>query len=462
MAKVKTSILTGTEVCVENLGGQNVAVKNLGEGSVYASAYPNIIPGEDNVIEITAGSGEVVLDTHGTVYLLGVGKVQCTGTDYATINFGAAAASEGGSGGTGDVTKGYVDAQDTTNLASANAYTDKAVGAVKSDIAKNTDDIAELKADVSAATETADAAQTASNAAGTAAAAAQSTADTNKDKISALQEAVTTAQGEIAENIAAIADNSSNISALQASLAKAQADISAVQAEKANKTDIPTTLPANGGTADTVGGHTVNFDVPENAVFTDTTYSDMQGATESAAGAVGLVPAPAAVEEQRYLSAKGSFSNPMTPIGVTVIGLNLNDYKTSGMFYFIAGAKPDNRPAGSTSNGILIVIKANDSQIRQIWFDGTDKIYIRAYLGNEWTAWIKIVTETVAISAAYGENEDQAAEIMQQLSELDSRSIRPLRAIFAGTATDEDRDKLAEIEGQAGALRGELAVLGGD
>ena len=38
----------------------------------------------------------------------------------------------------------------------------------------------------------------------------------------------------------------------------------------AKKTDIPTTLPANGGNADTVNNHTVKSDVPENAVFTDT------------------------------------------------------------------------------------------------------------------------------------------------------------------------------------------------
>ena len=38
----------------------------------------------------------------------------------------------------------------------------------------------------------------------------------------------------------------------------------------AKTTDIPTTLPANGGNADTVNNHTVNSDVPENAVFTDT------------------------------------------------------------------------------------------------------------------------------------------------------------------------------------------------
>ena len=44
---------------------------------------------------------------------------------------------------------------------------------------------------------------------------------------------------------------------------------------------IPTSLPANGGNADTVNGHTVLSDVPANAKFTDTTYSN---ATTSNAG----------------------------------------------------------------------------------------------------------------------------------------------------------------------------------
>lgn len=35
----------------------------------------------------------------------------------------------------------------------------------------------------------------------------------------------------------------------------------------------PTSMPANGGDADTVGGHTVGCNVPENAKFTDTVYT---------------------------------------------------------------------------------------------------------------------------------------------------------------------------------------------
>ena len=62
--------------------------------------------------------------------------------------------------------------------------------------------------------------------------------------------------------------------------------------EYAKLTDIPSMLPANGGDADTVNGHTVNSDIPENAVFTDTTHSDIsaEGCVLQLGGLQGNVP----------------------------------------------------------------------------------------------------------------------------------------------------------------------------
>lgn len=131
---IKTVTLTGSEVKVTDLGGQNAAVKNLGSGSIYVSTKPNITAGADNVIEIPAGAGEVVLDTNGTVYIVGTGKVQCTGTPYAVPNFKLPSSSSGGGGGTSDVTKEYVDAQDATNLSLAKAYTDNAKSEIQTTI----------------------------------------------------------------------------------------------------------------------------------------------------------------------------------------------------------------------------------------------------------------------------------------------------------------------------------------
>lgn len=114
----------------------------------------------------------------------------------------------------------------------------------------------------------------------------------------------------------------------------------------AKKTDIPNSLPANGGDASTVNGHSVNEDVPSGAKFTDTkythpagsgnkhiptggsagkilrwksdgeaewgddknsTYSPMGGATASAAGTSGLVPAPSAGKQNAFLKGDGTW-----------------------------------------------------------------------------------------------------------------------------------------------------------
>ena len=45
---------------------------------------------------------------------------------------------------------------------------------------------------------------------------------------------------------------------------------------KSDITDFPTSMPANGGNAATVGGHTVGVNVPSNAKFTDTVYNDTE------------------------------------------------------------------------------------------------------------------------------------------------------------------------------------------
>lgn len=72
----------------------------------------------------------------------------------------------------------------------------------------------------------------------------------------------------------------------------------------------PSKLPANGGNADTVNGHTVKTDVPEGAVFTDTKPVVMKGATASAAGSAGYAPAPAKGAQGKYLRADGTWQTP--------------------------------------------------------------------------------------------------------------------------------------------------------
>lgn len=75
----------------------------------------------------------------------------------------------------------------------------------------------------------------------------------------------------------------------------------------------PTSLPANGGDADTVNGYRVEANVPANAKFTDTTYSAFKGASASAAGSAGLVPAPAKGGQGKFLAGDGTWKNVTIP-----------------------------------------------------------------------------------------------------------------------------------------------------
>lgn len=49
--------------------------------------------------------------------------------------------------------------------------------------------------------------------------------------------------------------------------------------------------------------------------------------------------------------------------------------------------------------------------------------------------------------------------LREELAAVDAESARPLRAIVAGTATDEDRARLADLEARAQALREQLQAV---
>ena len=53
-------------------------------------------------------------------------------------------------------------------------------------------------------------------------------------------------------------------------------------------------------------------------------------------------------------------------------------------------------------------------------------------------------------------DKERILSLKNQLEELDRQAIRPLRAIAAGTDTEEDREILTDLERQAAKLRTEL------
>lgn len=57
------------------------------------------------------------------------------------------------------------------------------------------------------------------------------------------------------------------------------------------------------------------------------------------------------------------------------------------------------------------------------------------------------------------EAKEQESRLQAQLAEIDRKSARPLRALAAGTATDEDKAMLADLEEEAAALRAGVRAL---
>ena len=108
---IKTVKLNQSEICVDGLEGYNTVITNLGSSTVYASRFPNIVAGKDNVITIPANSRDGLSDTNGKIYLLGDGVVELRGVPYSA-NFNSPSSSNSlGGGGTSDVTKQYVDTE---------------------------------------------------------------------------------------------------------------------------------------------------------------------------------------------------------------------------------------------------------------------------------------------------------------------------------------------------------------
>lgn len=85
-------------------------------------------------------------------------------------------------------------------------------------------------------------------------------------------------------------------------------------------------------------GFTIGASVPAGAKYTDTTYAVMKGATSSAAGATGLVPAPAAGSQAKYLRADGTWQTPPdTNTTYSVVTASANGLMSTAMLSKLNG-----------------------------------------------------------------------------------------------------------------------------
>ena len=149
-----------------------------------------------------------------------------------------------------------------------------------------------------------------------------------------------------------------------------------------NKPTIPTTLPANGGNADTVGGFTVGVNVPANAKFTDTTYSAMSAseATTGTATTARSISAKvlndkinAVVTTNAYTKTEvdSGLSNKLNTTGGNVTGHiyltgSQANSSTSNTSQLVFGTEDNNHIAISSNNNALVINPNATSTTNQI------------------------------------------------------------------------------------------------
>lgn len=135
-------------------------------------------------------------------------------------------------------------------------------------------------------------------------------------------------------------------------------------------------------------------------INTNTTYSAFRGATATAAGKAGLVPAPAAGYNNRFLRGDGTWVSETSLCYHGQLSIpsnaNLNDYTTPGWYYC-----PSNATVGTLSNcpasrafSLRVYTHAGTNQVLTTYIPSDDlRIYIRNYYNNEWSDWYRIYTQ---------------------------------------------------------------------
>lgn len=195
---------------------------------------------------------------------------------------------------------------------------------------------------------------------------------------------------------------------------------------------IPSSLPANGGNADTVDNkHASDFAVANHthdyaasshthaqaditglasalsgkaASYHTHAQSDVSGLASALAGKAASSHTHAqsdvtGLESALAGKAAASHIHGTTPVTADA---DLNDYNVAGVYSFAAAYQPVNRPAG-TSNGWLVVIpwtsNTGTQTIKQFWLRhgslGTNdhNVYVRTKIGDYgWSEWAKFFT----------------------------------------------------------------------
>ena len=204
---------------------------------------------------------------------------------------------------------------------------------------------------------------------------------------------------------------------------------------------IPTSLPADGGNADTVGGYTVLTDVPANAEFTDTVYVHPTGSGYK------HIPSGGTVGQILKNTADGTAEWNDLQIGGTNLLLN-SDFRNVTVSGGIKGWNRHNITA-SVTDGILKIIPtdtaaSNGFYSNQISADDTFRKYtLTAFLKADAPKKLRITIQGNNESGAISEFQDvyvdlttewQRVTVNTTLTKADTNAVRVL--FYAGELND--------------------------
>lgn len=141
----------------------------------------------------------------------------------------------------------------------------------------------------------------------------------------------------------------------------------------------------NAGTL-AVGTYELNKTVPSNALFTDTTYDVFDPATTSAAGSTGLVPAPAANDNLKFLRGDGTWQVAGEVTGVK--GNSETDYRVGNVNLTSADIGSLDL-TGGTMEGSIVPSATNTYNLGEashVWRQVYATSFVGALSGNATTA----------------------------------------------------------------------------
>lgn len=145
------------------------------------------------------------------------------------------------------------------------------------------------------------------------------------------------------------------------------------------------TITQNGTSA---GTFTANASSNTTINLTDTTYSNFSGATSSAAGASGLVPAPAAGDQTKYLMGDGTWGEVQLPPSRTVLYVRTNLSYLTNPFYIY---KDPSRTTPITWDEMRALLNAEDGgEVVVRVMDSSDSTYCIVSFEHD-MAWFGVI-----------------------------------------------------------------------